>query len=30
MDLKGLCDKYADYQIEQRRWFHQIPEVSTK
>ena len=30
MDLKSLCDKFADYQVKQRRWFHQNPEVSTK
>ena len=30
MNLNELCEKYANYQIEQRRWFHQNPEVSTK
>ena len=30
MNLNELCEKYANYQIEQRRWFHQNPKVSTK
>ncbi len=28
MDVKAVATKYADYQIEMRRWFHQHPELS--
>ena len=28
MDIKALAEKYKDYIIEKRRWFHQYPELS--
>lgn len=28
MNIKDLAEKYNDYIIEQRRWFHQYPELS--
>lgn len=28
MDIKKLAEKYDDYIIEQRRYFHQHPELS--
>lgn len=28
MDIKALAEKYEQYTIEQRRWFHQHPELS--
>ncbi len=30
MDIKALAQKYNDFLITQRRWFHQHPEVSEK
>lgn len=28
MDIRALAEKYEDYTIEQRRWFHAHPELS--
>ena len=28
MNIKELAEKYNDYVIEQRRWFHANPELS--
>lgn len=28
MDIKNLVEKYGDYTIEMRRWFHENPELS--
>ena len=30
MDMKEVAAKYADYQVEMRRWFHHNPELSEK
>ena len=30
MNIKEVAAKYADYQIEMRRYFHKHPEVSGK
>lgn len=28
MDIKSLVEKYGDYTVEMRRWFHENPELS--
>ncbi len=28
MDIKALSEKYDSYIVEQRRWFHERPELS--
>ena len=30
MDIKEVAKKYADYQINMRRYFHENPELSEK
>ena len=30
MDIKALADKYNDYIIERRRYYHTCPELSNE
>lgn len=30
MGMKEVAEKYSDYQVEMRRWFHNNAEVSEK
>ena len=30
MDMKTVAQKYSDYQVQMRRYFHQHPELSEK
>ncbi len=30
MNVKALAERYDEYIVEQRRWFHRHPELSYK